>query len=153
MAWHLNSYHAALLAQTPPSRERLDAEARAAVAKLLEWCRSDPTTNPPLLGSHRYSEQLDLEAALEAALPLMQPRPHRQLPWFNVAATIWSAACHQLKTIGRTGGSSAGSAAIRFTARSLERLGHGVVTADQVASAIRTHWLPTQSPAAPKGVG
>jgi hypothetical protein len=132
LAWHIAAYAAQ---PTDDEKERLDTLARSAIKTLLTWCNYDPNDNglPHLIVKDQ--RLLDLEAALNAALPLATATPSRA--WVNPAWSVWSRVASIATTLGEKAGVSVTSHAVRFTSLALKSVGHPAATPGAISMELR----------------
>jgi hypothetical protein len=130
-AWHISSCAAQPI---DTKKERLNADARAAIRKLLMWCRYDPNTNglPHLVFQDRRLSVL--EDALLQAQPLAEGLSR---VWVNQAWSIWS----RVVTITKSAQSNItpNSPTVQFTSQVLKWVGHPDATPNAISMELRNN--------------
>jgi hypothetical protein len=133
LAVHISTCAAQLI---DAKRDKLDADARAAIKTLLTWCGFDPDENGLPHIVFRDQRMVNLETALRAAQSLADPSPSRT--WVNAAWGIWRRVAFIMKTVGEEAGYTAGSHAVRFTSLALQWVGYPAATIDAVSMELRS---------------
>lgn len=127
--------HKVLTNECTAQRQKMEARARMFLGPLMRPGKERQLHSLEMRQLRHFFDPriLLLEAGLRATRALFAPRPPRERQWKVVAQMIWQEAERALLAIGRPGGTSQKSLAVRFTATLLARIGYPEATPDAVA--------------------
>jgi hypothetical protein len=127
LAWEITARAAP---PTDAEQEKLDATARAAMRKVLAWCRYDPDDDGlPCIFFHKSRRM--------APLDFMEAPSARA--WIVASWAIWSLTTRILKASGDRASVVEKSHAVRFTSLALKWAGYPSATAPAVSNELRRH--------------